>query len=232
MSSGKAVFLALLMGVAASAGTFFALRAATSGPRGALVEVPLLSGLSPEQARQILEAKDLRLVVFDRRLDPKQPADKIAKQVPGARSRVSRQNPIYVILSTGVRGAKHPVAPPVPARPAPVAPAPARPAPVPARPAPVAPVPASPAPVAPAPPVAAAPAPAPIASARVAVPRLYYKSPARARRLLEAAGFRVGRRHTIADEDKASGIILRQRPAAGAKVAPGSTVDYWVNDTD
>lgn len=222
MSSGKAVFLALLMGVAASAGTFFALRAATSGPRGALVEVPLLSGLSPEQARQILEAKDLRLVVFDRRLDPKQPADKIAKQVPGARSRVSRQNPIYVILSTGVRGAKHPVAPPVPARPAPVAPAPARPAPVPA----------SPAPVAPAPPVAAAPAPAPIASARVAVPRLYYKSPARARRLLEAAGFRVGRRHTIADEDKASGIILRQRPAAGAKVAPGSTVDYWVNDTD
>ncbi|MCK5800475.1 MAG: PASTA domain-containing protein [Deltaproteobacteria bacterium] len=205
MSSGKAVFLALLMGVAASAGTFFALRAATSGPRGALVEVPLLSGLSPEQARQILEAKDLRLVVFDRRLDPKQPADKIAKQVPGARSRVSRQNPIYVILSTGVRGAKHPVAPPVPARPAPVAPAP---------------------------PVAAAPAPAPIASARVAVPRLYYKSPARARRLLEAAGFRVGRRHTIADEDKASGIILRQRPAAGAKVAPGSTVDYWVNDTD
>ncbi len=227
MSSGKAIFLALLTGAAASAGTFFVLRAATSGPRGALVEVPLLSGLSPGQARQILEAKDLRLVVFDRRLDLKQPADKIAKQVPDARSRISRQNPIYVILSTGIRGAKHPVVPPVVARPAAVAPVPA-----PARPAPVTPAPARSPAVAPAPPVAATPAPAPIASARVAVPRIYYKRPARARRLLETAGLRVGRRHTIADEDKASGIILRQRPAAGAKVAPGSTVDYWVNDTD
>lgn len=214
MSSGKAVFLALLVGVAASVGTFFALRATTSGPRGALIEVPKLSGLSPAQARQILEAKDLRLVVFDRRLDPKQPADKIAKQVPDARSRVPRQNPIYVILSTGIRGAKQAAAAPVAARPAAVAPVAARPAPVAAHPA------------------AVAPAPAPAASAQVAVPRLYYKRPARARRILEAAGLRVGRRRTISDEDKASGFILRQRPAAGAKVAPGSTVDYWVNDTD
>ena len=211
MTSGKATVLALFMGAAASAGTFFALRAATGGgKRQVLAEVPSVSGLTIEQARQLLEAKDLRLVIFERRADVKIPAHKIIKHVPLARSQVPRQSPVYAILSTGGGGATAKVAPRPAPRPTP------KPTPTPAG-ATKAPTPA--------------PQPQPAATS-VAVPRLYYKRPAQARRLLTAAGLQVGRRRTIADEDKASGIILRQRPKAGAKVAKGSKVDYWVNDTD
>ncbi len=201
MTSGKAVVLALLTGVAASAGTFFALKAATGGKRVEMAEVPTLSGLSLDQARQLLEAKDFRLVIFERRPDAKVARDKVAKQVPLPRSQLTRQSPVYVIVSTGSAGAAR-------------APTPAA-----AR-------------VAAAKVSAAKVSAAKVSAAKVSVPRLYYKKPAQARRILEGLGLKVGRRRAISDEDKASGIILRQRPRAGKEVAPGTAVDYWVNDTD
>jgi beta-lactam-binding protein with PASTA domain len=212
MTSGKAVVLALLTGVAASAGTFFALKAATGGKRVEMAEVPTLSGLSLDQARQLLEAKDLRLAIFERRPDAKIARDKIARQVPLPRSQLARQSPVYVIVSTGRVGtaaaARAPAKTPAVRTPA-VAKTPAVKTPAVKTPAVVKP-----------------------SGAKVVVPKLYYKRPAQARRLLEGLGLKVGRRRTIADEDKASGLILRQRPRAGKEVERGTAVDYWINDTD
>ena len=62
------------------------------------------------------------------------------------------------------------------------------------------------------------------------VPKVVGRSLTRAKRLLEEAGFKVGK--TVYRYDPCCGeyIILRQTPAEGAAAAPGSTIDLIVNE--
>ena len=105
MNAGKAVFIALVTGIATAAGTFFALRTVTGGQKAALTAVPTVAGLTAVQARQLLEAKDLRLAIFEHRADRTQPKGRVIKQVPLPGSQIPGQSPVYVIMSSGLAGA-------------------------------------------------------------------------------------------------------------------------------
>ena len=70
------------------------------GKRGD-VEVPSINGVSVEQARDLLRARDLLLTLQAERPDPAIPAGKIAGQVPLAGSRTPRGAAIQAFVSTG-----------------------------------------------------------------------------------------------------------------------------------
>lgn len=229
MNAGKAVFIALVTGIATAAGTFFALQAATGGQKAVLTAVPTVAGLTAVQARQLLEAKDLRLAIFERRADRTQPKGRVIKQVPLPGSQIPTQSPVYVIISAGTSAGPSAAAPATPAASAAATP-PATATPPPVAPA-VPPPPVKPpvAPVAkPTPPVATPP----VATEQVTVPSLVYASPGGAKKRLEKVGLTLGRRRTISDEDKRGGVVLRQNPRPGVKVVKGTAVDIWVNETD
>jgi len=70
------------------------------GKRGD-VEVPSINGVSVEQARDLLRARDLLLTLQAERPDPAIGAGKIAGQVPLAGSRTPRGAAIQAFVSTG-----------------------------------------------------------------------------------------------------------------------------------
>jgi hypothetical protein len=92
--SGGTVFVAFLTAAITSAGMFFALREFVP-PKGVpaeeTVEVPSLSGMNVEQARQMLDGKGLYLTLEAEREDPNVPAGQIATQNPLAGSREPRR---------------------------------------------------------------------------------------------------------------------------------------------
>ena len=190
-----------------------------------MVEVPALSGMALDQARQLLDAKGLRLVVFERRPDLTQPAERVVKQAPLSGSTVAAASPIYLVLSSGLpKGAAAVIVGAAqPAGAAALAPAKVAAVVAPA----VQGAPAA-APVA-APVAAPAPAPAPAASELKAVPSLVGTRATAAAGVLTNAGLKLGRRRYKVDEDRAPGLILRQSPAAGTKVASGTAVEIWIN---
>jgi len=65
------------------------------------VEVPSINGVSVEQARDLLRARDLLLTLQAERPDPAVPAGKVAGQVPLAGSRTPRGAAIQAFVSTG-----------------------------------------------------------------------------------------------------------------------------------
>jgi len=71
------------------------------GPPRADVEVPSISGVSVEQARDLLQPRDLLLTLQGERPDPQVPAGKIAGQVPLAGSRAARGTAVQAFLSSG-----------------------------------------------------------------------------------------------------------------------------------
>jgi serine/threonine-protein kinase len=70
------------------------------GKRGD-VEVPSITGVSVEQARDLLRARDLLLTLQAERPDPAIPAGKIAAQIPLAGSRTPRGIAIQAFVSSG-----------------------------------------------------------------------------------------------------------------------------------
>lgn len=211
MHTSKVVVVALITGIAVAAGTFFGLRGLVGqAPAPKMVEVPSLAGMAVEQARELAEAKELRLAIFERR-PAGQAAGRVIKQVPLPGSSVPLGTATYVIVSSGTRSAAL-------ATPTPKAPAAAPPA--------VAPKPAT-APGQPAP-TAAAAAP----GEQIVVPRVRGRSLKRATKQLNDAGLRVGRVRSRVDEDRAPGVVLKQRPKAGERIAKGSAVEIWLNDTE
>ncbi|MBW2731379.1 MAG: PASTA domain-containing protein [Deltaproteobacteria bacterium] len=202
MHTSKIVVVALITALGASVGTFFGLRVLvgqTSGPK--MVEVPALVGMAVDQARELAEAKDLRLAIFERRAD-QEAAGRVIKQVPLPGSSVPAATATYVVVSAGKDASSGaPTKGPV------VAALPAAPAPTPA----VAPV---------------------VAVVQVVVPRVRWRRLKRAKKQLEEAGLQVGRIRLMEDEDRAPGLILKQRPKAGQEVAKGATVELWLNDTE
>lgn len=191
MHTSKVVVVALITALAAAAGTFFGLRVLVGqGAAAKMVEVPSLAGMTVDQARQMAEAKELRLAIFERR--PAAPAaGQVVKQVPLPGSSVPVGTATYVIVSTGPRATSLRLPP------------------------------------------AKAPPPAPAAPAElVEVPRVRGGSLKRAQQALEKAGLKVGRIHHMSDEDRAPGLILKQEPKDGEKVAKDSAVELWLNESD
>jgi serine/threonine-protein kinase len=68
---------------------------------GHVAEVPSITGVTPDQARDLLRARGLLLTLQAERSDPAMPAGKIAAQVPLAGSRAAEGTGVQAFVSTG-----------------------------------------------------------------------------------------------------------------------------------
>ena len=105
---GRPVLIAFLTSLITTVGAFFALTLAHE--RGLLpffhkekadVEVPSINGVTVDQAREILRARDLLLTLQAERPHPTVPAGNIAGQVPMAGSRAAHGTAIQAFVSSG-----------------------------------------------------------------------------------------------------------------------------------
>lgn len=246
MSTGRVILTSALTAVIVSAGTFFALRSlvAERAASSELVEVPPLAGLRPDQARTLLDPRGLALVVSEGRADPKVEAGQIVQQSPIEGSRVKRGSEVRAVLSTGQAKVEVPAIVRMPLSGAmqvlssaglrvgevkrqPSAQAPGDQV--------IASSPAAGEKVARGSAVDLTVAGAGSASAsasgdEVKVPSLIGKAPAQAATILGAAGLKLGKTTYGADEDRRSGVIIRQTPAPDARAARGSAVNIVVNE--
>jgi beta-lactam-binding protein with PASTA domain len=209
-----------------------------SKPRaaGELVEVPAVVGLRLDQARELLRGRDLVVAMGGERDDPRVVPGAVSAQnpVPGAQS--ARGGAVQLILAraagptvpnlVGMRGEdavrqlsavglqvgpqKTVASPTVP-----------------------------PGAVVQTEPPAGTPAPpgTPVtvilstgATSATAIPRVLGLRMTRARKLIEDAGFRVGRVRIGSNDDRMGGVILKQEPAEGTAAPPGSVIDLVVNE--
>ncbi len=112
---GRSALIAFLTSLVTTAAVFTGLLFAerrgglefVHGKRGD-VEVPSINGISVEQARDLLRARDLLLNLQAERPDPAIPAGKIAGQVPLAGSRTPRGAAIQAFISTGASAVEMP----------------------------------------------------------------------------------------------------------------------------
>ena len=72
----------------------------------------------------------------------------------------------------------------------------------------------------------------PVSTSMVVVPKLRGHSLSHAKRQLQTAGLQPGTVRYQTDEDRMPGIILKQQPKEGTRVASGSKVDLTVNSTE
>lgn len=112
---GRSALVAFLTSVITSVAMFFALTVAERRGKldflhgghsdkeaaGAGVEVPSLSDVTVDQARELLRARDLFLVLQAERPDPVIAAGKIAGQAPLAGSHTARGTAVQAVVSTG-----------------------------------------------------------------------------------------------------------------------------------
>ena len=99
MGTGKVILITAVTSIIVSTGTFFTLRALVVNEEG--VVVPPLTGLRTVQARKLLEAKGLMLMVTEQREDPKVAEGLIASQVPLEGSKVKPGAEVRVVVSKG-----------------------------------------------------------------------------------------------------------------------------------
>ena len=70
---------------------------------GVEVEVPQITGLSPEEARVLLQSSSLTLQVIDSTYSSRVPLGMVVDQVPPAESMVKQGRPVYVVLNAKQR---------------------------------------------------------------------------------------------------------------------------------
>jgi serine/threonine-protein kinase len=105
---GRPALVAFLTSLVTTAAAFAGLTVADRrgmldflhGGRGD-VEVPSINGVTVEQARDLLRARDLLLTLQAERPDPAIPAGKVAGQTPLPGSRTPRRSAIQAFVSTG-----------------------------------------------------------------------------------------------------------------------------------
>ncbi|MDD9939381.1 MAG: PASTA domain-containing protein [Myxococcales bacterium] len=198
------------------------------------VEVPKLAGLALDSARELLQARGLRLVVREKRPDTAVAVDHVISQEPLPASMLRAQGQVLVTLSSGA-AAEIPV-PDVTGKTIEEAtrvlqsagfklgpidgPATGERA------------------VASTVPLAGAKAPSGsdvalnVAVAGVEVPKLLGIPWFRAKKQLEAAGLKPGKVRVGYNDDRDAWIVLRQDPAPGTIVETGSEVDIVRNEGD
>jgi beta-lactam-binding protein with PASTA domain len=62
------------------------------------------------------------------------------------------------------------------------------------------------------------------------VPKVVGLFVGKAKKLIEAAGLKVGAIHHGSNDDRDEGVVLKQAPAEGTPAAPGSAIDLVVNE--
>jgi beta-lactam-binding protein with PASTA domain len=234
---------AVLASIITSVAVFFGLRLLEDRgylPHGKaaaeVAEVPSLLGIRPEQARELLRGRDLLLTLASEHEDSKFPAGAIASQTPLPGSQAPRGSSVQAVVSRGMGQVQVPnlvglrsedalrqlaamglqasapktIASPTVAAGSVVQTEPAAGAPV--------------APQGPVTLVVSSGAPA------KAVPRVTGVRLPRARKLLEDAGFTLGKIHYTDDGDRMGGLVLKQEPAENAQAPAGSAVDVTVNE--
>jgi serine/threonine-protein kinase len=240
---GRSALVAFITSLFTTAAVFAALTVADRrgmldslyGRRGA-VEVPSISGMSIEQARDVLRSRDLLLTLQAERPDPTIEAGRIAAQMPLAGSRTPRGLAIEAFVSSGASAVEIPTL------------AGARPddavdqlrarklAAGHRREAPSDTI-ASGLVIGTEPPAGRSVAPATdvtlivsIGRAQKPVPKVVGLGLTKARKVLEAAGFKVGSTRTGESDNYDEGVIIKQEPAADTLAAPDGGVNLVVND--
>lgn len=235
MGTGKVILITAITSIIVSTGTFFTLRALVVSDEG--VVVPPLTGLRTVQARKLLEAKGLMLMVTEQREDPKVAEGLIASQVPMEGSKVKPGAEVRVVVSKG--SSQVPVPPlanlTVAAATQVLASAGLKVGPVTRQPDDkvqkdqiVSSTPASGAQAAKGSAIALVLSDGP---AGVEVPKVVMQGVWKAKKELEEAGFKVKVTYTY-DEDRPPGVVLRQSPEAGARAAKESEVELFANEND
>lgn len=197
------------------------------------VDVPSLSGLTPDQARGLLEPRGLLLILDEERPDERAAPGTLIDQRPLAGSRLRRGEDVHAAVAKAVRMPKL-VGMTVDA---------ARDAldQIKLKPGAVSEIASATVPkgqiVAQNPAVGAEGRPEGTVDLQVssgpaaqAVPSVVGKSKSGAKDVLEKAGFAVGALHVGSNDDYDSGIVIRQQPAANTQAPPGTKVDLTIND--
>jgi serine/threonine-protein kinase len=204
------------------------------GKRGA-VEVPSINGLTVEQARELLRARDLLLSLQAERPDPAIPAGKIAGQVPLAGSRTPRGAGVQAFVSTGASAVSIPTL--TGARPDDAAEqlrnrklaARRKDEPSEAIGAGLV--------IGTDPPAGKSVSPdtevtliVSTGSAKKPVPKVLGFRLSRAKKALEDAGFKIGTTRTGSSDNYETEVVIKQDPAESTLAVPGSAVNLVVND--
>lgn len=204
------------------------------GGRGEAVEVPSLLGLQPDQARELLNGRNLLFTLSGERESTTYPSGSVAEQSPMPGSRVKSGSVIQAAVSRGSKKApvlvglhaeealRQLVAAGFVAGPQKTANSDTAPAGtvVDTEPAPGTPLKAQAAVTLI---VSAGPASKP-------VPKLAGLRLRSAREALEKEGFKVGKLRYAFDRDQDGGLVLDQKPSAGAPAPIGSVVDLTINE--
>jgi serine/threonine-protein kinase len=236
--TGTMFFIALFVSAIVSAGVFIGARyLLPSKPKTVpIVDVPTVLGMQPQQARELLDGKTLLLTIDALREDPAAPGTIIA-QVPLEGSRSRRYGEVHVVVSKGQPKVKLPDVVGQDAGRASQALAELK--------VVVAPFEQKPSDTVAAGLVLTMTPPAnsevvlgsevklevSAGANTVAVPKVTGMSIKKAKELLAAQKFVVAAKSTY-DEDRGPYVVLKQEPAEGAKVAPGSTINLVYNEGD
>jgi beta-lactam-binding protein with PASTA domain len=234
---------AILTSIITSVIVFFALRMLDERglfPKGKTaseaVEVPSLLGVRPDQARELLKGRDLLLTLSGEHEDSKYPAGSIASQAPLPGSQAARGSSVQAVVSRGLGQLQVPNLVGLKAEEALRLLGAAGLQAAPQKSAPSTTVPAGniaqtePPAGAPVPPQSVVTLVVSSGAATKVIPRVTGMRLPRARKLLEEAGFTVGKVRYGVDEDRMGGLVLKQEPAENAQAAPGTPVDLTVNE--
>jgi beta-lactam-binding protein with PASTA domain len=231
---GRQAFLTVVLSVAMTTATYLSMHFLVQ-PRLPVhaVDVPSLSGLSPEQARGILEPRGLLLILDEERPDEHAQPGTLVDQRPLAGSRLRRGEDVHAAVAKAVRVPKLTGMSTEEARAALEQ--------LKLKVGSVAEVSSATAPkgqvVATTPTAGAESRPDGTVDLQVSagpqaqpVPSVVGKSKSTATTLLEKAGFTVGSLRVGSNDDYDQGVVIRQNPAANATAPPGSKVDLTIND--
>jgi beta-lactam-binding protein with PASTA domain len=200
------------------------------------VEVPSLLGMRREQAREVLQARDLLLVMTVERESAQYLAGTIAEQTPLLGSQLARGSAVQAVLSRGLTQVPVPKVTGLTAEEAAKQIAVAGLSAGPQKPVTSDAVPAGT--VLETEPAAGTPlalrgAVALLVSsgaAEKAIPKISGMRLRAARELLEQQGFKVGKIRHGSDDGWSSGVVLAQDPAPPAAAAPGTLINLTVNE--
>lgn len=238
---------AVIASIITSIALFFALRAleqrglffaATprSRPPSAVVEVPSLLGMKAEQAREVLQGRELLLSFATEHDSAKYPAGTIAEQSPLGGSQVFRGNTVQAVLSRGLPAIPIPALTGRPAEEAArqianlglsLGPSKTAASDTVAAGAVIDTEPPAPTAVTASTPVLLVLSSGPAARP---IPKVSGMRMRAARELLEQQGFKVGKIRYDNDGDRSGGVVLEQRPAPPANAPLGALVDLTVNE--
>jgi beta-lactam-binding protein with PASTA domain len=206
------------------------------GPTATTVEVPSVLGIRPEQAREVLRGRELVVALAGEREDPRVAPGAISAQTPPPGTPAPRGSTVQVTTAraaaaagipnlAGLRGedaVRHLTGAGYQIGAQKTAPSPT--------------VPAG-AVIQTEPPAGTAAPPGSVVvlvlstgGTPSAIPRVLGMRMTRARKVIEEAGFRVGRVRIGSNDDRMGGVILKQDPPEGTPAPPGSNIDLVVNE--